>query len=425
METSEISDIYLIIKETKEGKRLVIELSGGNKEIEIEKTPSEIKYIIKNFKDVLKNYEKGTKIFRINKYLTLKLVNKETEIFVNGKPFRQCKYLLLNLDAKHLEDYDEIKSIDQAETELNHDLHGAHGGIKEEYEITAQDEFQAHCSNLQVWAESNYDTRLLHRNLAFPLLKRLTEVGDPTARMRYRDEIAERLESGEEVVFRFLSSGGYLRTFNTNELLTIAENIKESKTKLLMMEYLERKGVAEASQLLKDQLIKKLLNDDKDSSEYLKKYSHTLSEKEKLTLSKKVRNPIIRILLGLNELVKEYPQLLYFHYDDINNFIETRKKEFSIYPIDNKMGYETKYRVIKSIYGDITCKYAGNKNFLDFGIQFNNKRIVYPVKLIRLAKLIMNFSKDIQICFPERNGALKIFSESEQLKVYIKPEYLL
>jgi hypothetical protein len=40
--------------------------------------------------------------------------------------------------------------------------------------------FWAHCSNLETWGENNYDTRLIHSNLAFPLLKKLTEAGDQT-----------------------------------------------------------------------------------------------------------------------------------------------------------------------------------------------------------------------------------------------------
>lgn len=59
----------------------------------------------------------------------------------------QCKFLLLNIPVEKINFLDEI-------------------------------EFWGHCSNLQVWAENNYDTRLLHRNLSSPLLKQLSDLGD-------------------------------------------------------------------------------------------------------------------------------------------------------------------------------------------------------------------------------------------------------
>ncbi len=47
-------------------------------------------------------------------------------------------------------------------------------------------EFWGHCSNLQAWAEYGYDTRLLHPNLAFPLLEKLATVGDPIAKKVFK-----------------------------------------------------------------------------------------------------------------------------------------------------------------------------------------------------------------------------------------------
>lgn len=34
------------------------------------------------------------------------------------------------------------------------------------YKIPADIEYWGHCSNMQVWAENNYDSRLLHRSIA-------------------------------------------------------------------------------------------------------------------------------------------------------------------------------------------------------------------------------------------------------------------
>jgi len=158
--------------------------------------------------------------FKINKYLTLKLQNDRTNIYVNGNLFNQCKYLLLNIpkDSVHL--YDNIESIDEAAEKLDRSLEGIYHNI----DITPETEFWGHCSNLQAWAENNYDTRLLHRNLAFPLLKALVEAGDPRAKKVFKEEIALRLESGYSSVVRYLVDQGYLNYLSDEELKAILKN---------------------------------------------------------------------------------------------------------------------------------------------------------------------------------------------------------
>ncbi|TFG19848.1 MAG: leucine-rich repeat domain-containing protein [Promethearchaeota archaeon] len=50
--------------------------------------------------------------------------------------------------------------------------------------------------NMQVWVENNYNTRLLYSNLAFPLLKKLTKVGDPLAKRVFKEEVVKRFLEG-------------------------------------------------------------------------------------------------------------------------------------------------------------------------------------------------------------------------------------
>jgi hypothetical protein len=76
-----------------------------------------------------------------------------------------------------------------------------------------------------VWAENGYDTRILHRNLAFPLLKRLSEVGDPMAKRVFSEEIAIRLASKHPTVIQFLTQNGYLRYLNHDEFESIFEDL--------------------------------------------------------------------------------------------------------------------------------------------------------------------------------------------------------
>jgi len=169
------------------------------------------------------------KEFKINEYITVKLETFEkdkgkskTYIHVNGKRFSQCKYLMLNIPIDDVKYQDEIDSIDEAADSLGWTYDGQEGV---EYEIDSETEFWGHCSNLQAWYENDYDTRLLHSNLSFPLLQRLTTVGDPLAKRVLKREIVERFESAYPTVVGCIVSERLLRFLNEEEReLLIKEN---------------------------------------------------------------------------------------------------------------------------------------------------------------------------------------------------------
>ncbi len=84
-------------------------------------------------------------------------------------------------------------------------------------------EFWGHCSNLQAWYEFEYNTKLLHRNLAFPLLKKLYEVGDPQAKKVFKDEILNRFFGGNSPVHQYIGGGGYLNFITAEEKFNLFE----------------------------------------------------------------------------------------------------------------------------------------------------------------------------------------------------------
>ncbi len=194
--------------------------------------------------------------FKINQYLTLKLEsfvpegilgsfvnyvaknllnieNRTTMIYVNGKRFHQCKFLLMDVPVEEFSSLDEIESIDEAAEKLDNSLEDIFSGIQ----ISPETEFWAHCSNLEAWAENNYDTRLLHRNLAFPLLKKLTEAGDPIARKVFKDEIAKRFSSGHLNTITYLINENYLEYLNKEEIEIILEDLIKNR-----IEFVNYKG---------------------------------------------------------------------------------------------------------------------------------------------------------------------------------------
>jgi small GTP-binding protein len=160
---------------------------------------------------------------KINDYITLKLEKDRTNIYVGGKLFHQCKYLLLDIPIDKIREYDELNSIDEAAERLDSSMERQ---ILPKSYLTPETEFWGHCSNIQAWYENNYTTNLLHRNLAFPLLKALVNAGDPLAEKVFKEEIAIRFESGYPSVVLYLIKQGYLDYLNEEELNILFESSK-------------------------------------------------------------------------------------------------------------------------------------------------------------------------------------------------------
>ncbi len=167
-----------------------------------------------------------SKEFRVNKYITLKLsYNDKTVIYVNGEKFRQCHYLMVEISLEKFKSkrFNNIDSIDDLEEDPDMDDYSLEFA-GDESPLPAYAEFWGHSSNLQAWSELGYDTRVLHRNLAFPLLKKLTEVGDKKAQKVFKEEIARRYKSGNKAVKEFLKVEGYLDFLNKDELSILKYN---------------------------------------------------------------------------------------------------------------------------------------------------------------------------------------------------------
>jgi len=169
---------------------------------------------------------------KINQYITLKMENGRTHIYVNGHRFIQCIRLILNIQRNDAHIYDEIESIDEAAK-----LYSTHlfqnrilqrprmpAFPSQGHGITPEQEFWGHCSNIQAWVEHDYDTRVLMSNISFPLLRVLSEAGDPLAKKVFKEEIALRLESGYPSVVQYLINQGYIKHFTPSEFKTILES---------------------------------------------------------------------------------------------------------------------------------------------------------------------------------------------------------
>ncbi|TKJ23111.1 MAG: hypothetical protein CEE43_05175 [Promethearchaeota archaeon Loki_b32] len=179
--------------------------------------------------------------FKINDFLTLKLENNRTFIYIKGKKFIQCIRLFLEIQPQESDLYEEVESIDEA-TEIfeqtlweNKIVEGpmAQPSRFQNKTITPEQEFWGHCSNIQTWAEHDYDTRLIHSNLVFQLLKQLAFAGDPKAKAIFKEEIAIRFETGYFSVVAYLLEQEYLHFLDKDELKTLLENNPDMEDRFL------------------------------------------------------------------------------------------------------------------------------------------------------------------------------------------------
>ncbi|MFX1569135.1 MAG: leucine-rich repeat domain-containing protein [Promethearchaeota archaeon] len=206
------------------------------------KCGTKIKFSIEDIKPTKKEISQ----YKINDFITLKLEHGKTVIYVKNEKFLQCKYLLIEIPKENVNDFEDLMSIDDVSERLDHSL---------EYEmkynkLIPEVEFWGHASNLQAWSENLYDTSLLHSNLAFPLLKKLTDVGDPTAKKVFKDEIAERLTNLYTNVAHYLIQENYLEYFNKEEIELLMEILFEQLKHKFVKKYKNNLDQSELEALL-------------------------------------------------------------------------------------------------------------------------------------------------------------------------------
>ncbi|MFX0035294.1 MAG: hypothetical protein ACFE9I_06605 [Candidatus Hermodarchaeota archaeon] len=166
----------------------------------------------------------------INDFLELRLEDGKTNIYVNNRIFMKCKYILLNIPIDKIEDVNKINSID----EVTDKLKGSFEFIEDKnINIAPETLFWAHCSNLQAWYENNYNTCLIHSNLAFPLLKELVKAGDYRAARVFKEEVAKRFETKNLNLIQYLLYNKYLDYLKKEELDILLKEVKYNLSNII------------------------------------------------------------------------------------------------------------------------------------------------------------------------------------------------
>lgn len=290
--------------------------------------------------------------FKVNEYISLRLKGKETFIYIQGEKFIQCKYLLLNIPVEEVSSFDEIRSIDEAAEILDNSLEpvlNPRQGLWRSDKVPPETEFWGHCSNLQVWAEMNYDTRLLHSNIAFPLLKKLTDVSDPIAKKVFKEEIGKRIGSRFNPTITFLAEEGYLDYLSSDylediiskgylkfifeplveKINTIIENEDSTAVSYLIgykyLKYLNSKVLVHLFENPKINFLDKIIFEMDDDPLGIGEWGYSFFDKIGDTISPIIRNKILSLLKenSLNDLINlwESPALNCLTTEDLNNLL--------------------------------------------------------------------------------------------------------
>ncbi len=134
---------------------------------------------------------KPSREFIVDEYITLKLIGKNTILFVCGEYFISCYGSLLTRDIKDNEKIIEINSIDEII-----EKHSKTRILLDDSEvITPEEEFWGYCSNLQAWVENNHEMGLLEDHLGFGILKKMVKTCNKNILPRFKEEILKRLKS--------------------------------------------------------------------------------------------------------------------------------------------------------------------------------------------------------------------------------------
>ncbi|MFW9972311.1 MAG: leucine-rich repeat domain-containing protein [Candidatus Odinarchaeota archaeon] len=210
----------------------------------------------------------NNKEVQVNRFISLKLEDDSTNIYVNKILFRKCKSLLINIPLEKIIQFDEIPSIEDL-------TFNSLGSDSFQLVLDPEEEFWGHCSNIQAWIENDYNTKILHHSLSFPLLKELCNLGDLKAKRVFKDEVITRFINGTNQVRSFLLEEGFLRDFSSEERDIINEYLDEMyNTSYYAKTYFSEEEIA----LLFDEYeligIQEIIRPKSLSKSFTRKYSH-------------------------------------------------------------------------------------------------------------------------------------------------------
>jgi len=154
--------------------------------------------------------------FVANEFISLKLEKGKTQIYINDKLFNQCKFLLITLPVDEFDDFEGYDSMDEVIEAVNSNSidkilkeTSKRDGRTEPRadELSNEEEFIGHCSNIQAWVENDYNYRILESKLSIPIIMEILKgLTKPEDRERFKTFFTEVVESLDDYIINSLNN---------------------------------------------------------------------------------------------------------------------------------------------------------------------------------------------------------------------------
>jgi len=277
----------------------------------------------------------------INEFLSVKSEGSTWDIYISNLKVEKRRYTIYNISPKEIIESEEIPSAD---------WYFSDGTIVEA-------EFTNVCEILEIWYKNRYDTSLLNKEGAFPLLRLLYIAGDPVANEVFLSEIEKRIKTNHPPTMAYLVEFGFIDYLNIpvmNELTSMKDVGKELLRAMGLTKFLVRFYSALESDDLWDDFPDLLMEPLKIEREFSKtmKLEHSeegllimpllfmhCSEEKIDTLCKLTEQEILEILHDILSQMAQNQMII--------------KKEFEV----------NQYITLKLI-GNTTYIYVNNEKFL-------------------------------------------------------------
>ena len=246
------------------------------------------------------------KEFKINNYITLKMENTNINLYVKNELFPYHNYVLYLAIPE--EGINFLKQTNQ----FDHTVEKICPSPKRyccSANYSCESVFEKYGSILQIWVRNKYNMQLIPWPLALPLLKKLAEIGDITAKNALLKGITTYYMNNESNVMKFVLDFGYLSIFTKGELALFFEKINYSKIKgfrvdigLSILQKLAILGDPLAKKHFKEELKHRLEGGNIDTLKILLMHGFLdyVSEEKFEEYLKSLKNPLAKLTLWIN-----------------------------------------------------------------------------------------------------------------------------
>lgn len=334
---------------------------------------------------------------KISPHIELRFENNQTDLSIDEEYVETCWDVKLNIPLKNVRDYDYINSIDDISDLVNNS-----DSKNEGYILSPEEKFWGHCSNIQAWVENDYDTRVLHSNIAFPLLKRLNIIGDSKAKKVFKKEIVERFLSGEKIVIIFLLENSYLDYLTEFEKKELIESVKINFTNFKIFEFTDFIDLLEEFYLEVGNYNRSsfLMNNlDQISNFFAQQLSEPNFDNKKIHILFESLNRLILFLFRYEKRIFDYGRAIYKIKKYWSNYANAEIRDnVSLYIKNKKYNYYTET--------NFSLRYERYRVFLDLkSALFGDELIIFSsVWINNLNNLIVDvilFNKKVTEIFNE------------------------